>query len=55
MSESPYAVPEDELVGSARVPVAEQVEIHSEPRPDTSIWTGPNPYGDQCGSDTDGD
>lgn len=55
MSESPYAIPEDELVESARVPVAEQSEVHSEARPDPRIWTGPNPYGDQPGADPDSD
>jgi hypothetical protein len=55
MSESPYAVPEDELVRSARVPVAEQVEIQSEPRPDATVWQGPDPFGDGAAGDADGD
>ncbi len=32
MSESPYAIPEDELVDSARVPVTEQVAEHDQRR-----------------------
>ena len=55
MSESPYAVPEDDLVDSVRVPLAEQVELQSEPRPDASTWTGPNPFGDGMSGDADGD
>jgi hypothetical protein len=53
MSESPYAIPEDDLVDQARVPVAEQVEIQSEPRPDAAAWTGPNPFGDGTIGDAD--
>jgi hypothetical protein len=48
MSESPYAIPEDELVGSARVPVAEQIVEQPERRffaPDSGI----------AGGDLDGD
>ena len=55
MSESPYAIPDDELVQPARVPVAEQVEIRSEPRPDATVWTGPNPVGDGASGDADGE
>jgi hypothetical protein len=55
MSESPYAIPEDDLVERARVPIAEQVEIASEPRPDAGVWTGPNPFGDATIGDADSD
>jgi hypothetical protein len=55
MTESPYAIPEDDLVTSARVPIAEQVEVQSEPRPDAGGWTGPNPVGDGTGGDADGE
>jgi hypothetical protein len=48
-------MPEDYLVTSARVPIAEQVEVQSEPRPDAGVWTGPNPYGDGMGADADGE
>jgi hypothetical protein len=55
MTESPYAIPEEDLVKTARVPVAEQVEIQSEPRPDATVWTGPNPFGDGASGDADGE
>ena len=55
MTESPYAIPEDDLVDSARVPIAEQVELQSEPRPDPGDWSGPNPAGDGMSGDADGD
>ena len=55
MTESPYAVPEDDLVESVRVPLAEQVELRSEPRPDASTWAGPNPVGDGLSGDADSD
>jgi hypothetical protein len=55
MSESPYAIPEDDLVDRVRVPVAEQVELQSEPRPDATAWTGPNPFGDGELGDADAD
>jgi hypothetical protein len=53
MSESPYAISEDELVRTARVPVAEQVEVQAEPRPDATIWQGANPFGDGASGDAD--
>jgi hypothetical protein len=55
MSESPYAIPEDDLVRTARVPVAEQVEVQAEPRPDATVWQGPNPFGDGATGDADGE
>lgn len=55
MTESPYAIPEDELVTSARVPIAEQVELQSEPRPDAGAWAGPNPDVDGMSGDADGE
>jgi len=54
MSESPYAIPEEDLVRTARVPVAEQVQVQAEPRPDASVWEGPNPSGDGATGDADG-
>ena len=55
MTQSPYAVPVDVLVDSARVPVAEQVVEQPERRvvPDPSA--GPNPYGDGMSGDADGE
>jgi len=55
MSESPYAIPEEELVRTARVPLTEQVQMQAEPRPDATIWQGPNPFGDGASGDVDGD
>lgn len=54
MSESPYAIPEEELVGTARVPLAEQVETAAEPRLDATVWEGANPLGDGASGDADG-
>jgi hypothetical protein len=33
MSESPYAIPVEDLVASARVAAADQVEVQAEPHP----------------------
>ena len=55
MSESPYAIPVEELVDSARVPEAEQVETRTEYRLPDSDWSdGLNPYGDGMCGDADG-
>jgi len=54
MTENPYAIPVDELVRSARVPVADQVEVQVDPRlPPGDCASVPLPYGD--GGDADGD
>jgi hypothetical protein len=56
MSENPYAIPVEDLVASAQVDVADQVEEQAEPRPvtpDRSAGTGP--YADGAGGDADGD
>ena len=56
MSESPYAIPVEDLVASAQVDVAHQIEEQAEPRqlaPDPSAGIGP--YADGMGGDADGD
>jgi hypothetical protein len=54
MTENPYAIPVDDLVNSARVPVAEQVELQADVREPAADWTtGSVPMGD--GGDADGD
>ena len=55
MTENPYAVPVEDLVNSARVPVAEQVVEQSELRPVPSSWAGPIPYADGMTGDADGE
>jgi hypothetical protein len=55
MTESPYAMSVDDLVDSARVPVAEQVVEQPEPRPVHDSWGGPLPYADGMGGDADGE
>ena len=54
MSESPYAIPEDELLEAARVPVAEQVQLQAVPRPDV-VRGGAPLFGDGTVCDADGD
>jgi hypothetical protein len=55
MSESPYAIPLDDLVGQVRVAADQQVEVHAEPQQPRSDWRpGPALYGDAVGPDTDG-
>jgi hypothetical protein len=54
MSESPYAIPEDELVDSARVPVAEQVAEHPQRRVYGDIGEGTSLVGGG-GEDADGE
>jgi hypothetical protein len=54
VSESPYAVPVEDLVASARVDVAHQVEEQAEPRLVPADWT-PVLYADGMGGDADGD
>jgi hypothetical protein len=56
MTENPYAIPAEELVNSARVPAAEQVEAQAEPQQPPGDWSsGPLPYGDGMSGDADGD
>ena len=56
MTEPRYSIPVDDLVASARVPVAEQVEVQAEPQqPGTDRPTGVHPYGDGMSGDADGD
>ena len=54
MSESQYAIPEDELLKAARVPLADQVQVQPEPRPDV-VWGGAPTVGDGTGCDADGE
>ena len=56
MSQSPYAIPEEELVGRVRVAAEERVEVQAEPEQPRPDWS-PDPvrYGDATGADTDGE
>ncbi|TQN41973.1 hypothetical protein FHU33_1362 [Blastococcus colisei] len=55
MTEQRWSIPVDDLVASAQVPVAEQVEVQAEPQPATDWSSGMNPYGDGMSADADGD
>jgi hypothetical protein len=55
MTDSPYAIPVEDLVDSVRVPVAEQVSEQPEIRPVPDSWAGPIPYADGMGGDADGE
>ena len=56
MTEQRYSIPLEELVSSARVPVAEQVEVQDAPRQPPADWSaGLHPYGDGASGDADGD
>jgi len=56
MSESPYAIPVEDLVASARIPRTEQVEIQGEaPRPEPDRSGGFLRYADGAGGDADGE
>ncbi len=55
MTESPYAIPVDELVPRARVPVTEQVEVQAEPRHPAVDPAGVLPHGDGMSGDAEGD
>jgi hypothetical protein len=56
MSESPYAIPVADLVASARVPVADQVEAQAEPHPpEPAPLHGFLRFADGGGGDADGD
>jgi hypothetical protein len=50
-----YSIPVDELVGRARVPVADQVEVQAEPQHPAPDWsTGLVPCADGMSCDADG-
>lgn len=56
MTEQRYTIPVDDLVSSARIPVADQVEGQAErQRPATDWSAGVHPYGDGMSGDADGD
>ena len=55
MTESPYAISVEDLVASARVPVAEQVVEQPDRRLVSDASAGPNPYGDGMAGDADGE
>jgi hypothetical protein len=56
MTENPYAIPVDELVGRTRVPVTDQVEVRSEPQGPPAGWSAdPAAFGDGAGGDADGE
>jgi len=56
MSESPYAIPVEDLLASARVPQADQVEVQGEPAPPEPVGSGEFlRYADGGGGDADGD
>ncbi len=56
MTDSPYAIPAEDLVASARVARTDQVELH--PVPEVRSGDGSptlHPFGDGAGGDVDGD
>lgn len=57
MTENPYAIPVEDLVASARVPVAEQVVEVEQPdrRLVSDSSAGPLPYADGMAGDADGE
>jgi hypothetical protein len=55
MSESPYAIPVEDLVNSARVPVIAQVEEQPERRFFGGDRSGDHLWGDGMTSDADGE
>jgi hypothetical protein len=56
MTDSPYAIPAEDLVAGARVAPADQVEVQALPEPGARYWSpGPHPFGDGAGGDVDGD
>ena len=56
MTPNPYAIPVEEFLGSARVPVEELTEIQAEPRPQPAGWSTPlPPCGDGVSGDADGE
>ena len=56
MTDSPYAIPADDLVASARVERTDQVEMQAVPEAGSGDWSpGSYPFGDGAGGDVDGD
>ena len=55
MSESPYAIPVEDLVDSARVPLTEQVQEHPERRFFGGEPGAPLPWADGMSGDADGE
>ena len=56
MSESPYAIPVDDLLAGVHVPQAEQVEMRAEPRQPEPAWSAEFlRHADGGGGDADGD
>jgi hypothetical protein len=55
MSESPYAIPEEDLLDSARVPIAEQVVEQPERRFIGDSGGGTTFFGDGAGAGCDAD
>jgi hypothetical protein len=56
MAENPYAIPVEEFVARARVPVVDQAELRPELQQPPADWsTGVASYGDGDGGDADGE
>jgi hypothetical protein len=55
MTENPYAIPVEELVDRARVPVTEQLVEQPERRLVGDSSAGPMPFGDGMAGDADGE
>jgi hypothetical protein len=55
VTENPYAIPVEDLVASARVPVAEQVVEQPDRRLVSDSSAGPLPYADGMAGDADGE
>jgi hypothetical protein len=53
MAENPYAIPVEDLVDSARVPVTEQVVEQPDRRLFGDSWAGSIPWGDGLAVDAD--
>jgi hypothetical protein len=55
MTESPYAIPEEDLVATARVPLAAQLEEQPERRLRGGDTSAQVPWGDGMAADADGE
>jgi hypothetical protein len=56
MGDPRFSIPVDELIARVRVPVAEQVEVHTEAMPPAPDWSaGLVPCADGTSGDGDGD
>jgi hypothetical protein len=56
MTDSPYAIPAEDLVAGARVARADQVEVQALPEPSPGDRSpGSHRFGDGAGGDVDGD